>query len=113
MARFTRPSDAVAAALRFQWLLRREPWGTAQPLRVRIGIHQGEILRFIRRRQMPSAIGAPVNLAARVMSMAEGGQILLTRAVFDDARQFVQDDPGSSPPTRRPCCAGRRTAPIS
>ena len=93
MARFTRPSDAVGAALRFQWLLRHEDWNMAQPLRVRIGIHQGEILLLASEKTMPGTIGAPVNLAARVMSMAEGGQVLLTHAVFDDARQFVKTIP--------------------
>ena len=93
MVRFTRPSDAVGAALRFQWLLRNEDWGIGQPLRVRIGIHQGEILLLPSEKTMPGTIGAPVNLAARVMSMAEGGQVLLTHAVFDDARQFVKTVP--------------------
>ena len=93
MARFTRPSDAVGAALRFQWLLRHEEWEMAQPLRVRIGIHQGEILLLPSEKTMPGTIGAPINLASRVMSMAEGGQVLLTHAVFDDARQFVKTIP--------------------
>ncbi|HZJ15197.1 MAG TPA: adenylate/guanylate cyclase domain-containing protein, partial [Chthoniobacteraceae bacterium] len=66
MARFSRPSDAVAAALHFQWLLRREEWPGRQPLRVRIGIHEGEIMVIDSRHEMPSAVGAPVNLAARL-----------------------------------------------
>ena len=93
MARFTRPSEAVGVALRFQWLLRHEKWDLPEPLRVRIGIHQGEILLLHTSDTMPGTIGAPVNLAARVMSMAQGGQVLLTHAVFDDARQFVKAVP--------------------
>ena len=93
MARFTRPSEAVGVALRFQWLLRHEKWDLPEPLRVRIGIHQGEILLLPTSGTMPGTIGAPVNLASRVMSMAQGGQVLLTHAVFDDARQFVQAVP--------------------
>ena len=94
MARFERPSDAVGVALRFQWLLRHEDWGTAPALRVRIGIHQGEIMLLTSERTMPGTIGTPVNLAARVMSMATGGQVLLTHSVFDDARQFIKAIPG-------------------
>lgn len=98
MARFGQPSEAVAAALRFQWLLNRERWDVPPPLRfaVRIGLHQGEILLLPSVRQMPSTIGAPVHVAARVMSMAVGGQILLTRAVFDNARQFVREIPDTA-----------------
>ena len=73
MVRFSRPSDAVAVALRFQWLLGRERWNTERPLRVRVGIHQGEILLLPSARDMPGSVGAPVNLAARVMSMSQGG----------------------------------------
>ena len=93
MVRFGGASDAVIAALRFQWLLSREPWPMERPMRVRIGIHQGEILLPDAEEQMPASIGAPVNLAARVHSLAEGGQVLLTRSVFDDARQFVKTIP--------------------
>ncbi len=93
MARFGRPSDAVAVALRFQWSIMREPWGADCALRVRIGIHQGEILLISTEHEGPASVGAPQNLAARVMAMAEGGQVLLTRAVFDDARQFIKKIP--------------------
>ena len=102
MARFTRPSDAVGVALRFQWLLRREDWGMAQPLRVRMGIHQGEILLIPSGKTMPGTIGSAVNLAARVLSMAAGGQVLLTHAVFDDARQFVKTIPNVEPGAQAP-----------
>ncbi len=97
MVRFNRPSDAVAMALRFQWLLRREDWGITQPLRVRMGVHQGEILLIPSGKTMPGTIGSAVNMAARVMAMAVGGQVLLTHAVFDDARQFVKTIPEVEP----------------
>src|SRR5436190_23824761 len=42
MARFGNTADAVNAALRFQYALRHEVWDP-EPLRVRIGIHLGEI----------------------------------------------------------------------
>ena len=93
MARFGRPSDAVAVALRFQWSIMREAWGDDCELRVRIGIHQGEILLISSEHEGPASVGTPQNLASRVMAMAAGGQVLLTRAVFDDARQFIRTIP--------------------
>jgi hypothetical protein len=57
---------------------------------VRIGIHEGEILMLDSQHEMPSAVGAPVNLAARVQALAEPGQVLLTRGVFDSGRQLIK-----------------------
>ena len=47
--------------------------------------------------------GLAVDLASRVMSLAIGGQILLTRFPFNDARQFIAEHPdvgGAKPPLR-------------
>jgi class 3 adenylate cyclase len=38
-----RPTDAVRAALAGQLALRREPWGATGELRVRVGVHLGEV----------------------------------------------------------------------
>ncbi len=93
MARFATPSEAVIAALRFQWLLARESWEVRQPPRVRCAVHQGEMLVLPASGPLPETVGTAVNLAARLLNLALGGQILLTRAVFDDARQFVREVP--------------------
>ena len=93
LAEFQTSSQAVNAALAFQYLLSVEPWG-AQPLRVRVGIHQGEVL--VEETHDPGQkqlVGLAVDLAARVMGLALGGQILLTRSVFDDARQYIRKHP--------------------
>ena len=42
LARFATPSDAVTAALRFQLALTAPEWGE-HPLRVRIGLHLGQM----------------------------------------------------------------------
>jgi WD40 repeat protein/class 3 adenylate cyclase/tRNA A-37 threonylcarbamoyl transferase component Bud32 len=90
MARFEEATDAVGVALRFQWLLRREKWQMEHALRVRVGIHRGEMLLISgEEREMPKAVGVAVSMAARVMGMADGGQMLLTREVFDEARQSI------------------------
>ena len=93
LAKFVTASDAVNAALRIQALFSLEEWqGSA--LQVRIGIHLGQVT------EMPEeitgdrrAVGMAINLASRVMDLAEPGQILMTRSVFDDARQFISEHP--------------------
>jgi class 3 adenylate cyclase/WD40 repeat protein/tRNA A-37 threonylcarbamoyl transferase component Bud32 len=86
---FNRPSDAVKAALRFQWLLGKEKWAASSVISARIGIHEGEVLAMPSGSDGPGMVGAAVNLAARVMSLATGGQILVTRSVFDASRLSV------------------------
>jgi serine/threonine-protein kinase len=94
MARFQDSTRAVEAALRFLWSLRHEDWGMKRGLRVRVGIHQGEVLTLQHNMTLPDAIGSGVNIAARVMGMAEGCQILMTQGVFDAARQSLTSIPG-------------------
>ncbi|MBI3270722.1 MAG: protein kinase [Planctomycetes bacterium] len=87
---FAVPSEAVAFALRVQAAMRRE-FGAAG-LALRAGIHLGEVAR-----EEAAAPGKPVDylglqvdIAARVMSLAAPGQVLCTRAVFDNARQVLK-----------------------
>jgi WD40 repeat protein/tRNA A-37 threonylcarbamoyl transferase component Bud32 len=78
------------AALRFQWLLHKENWSANASISARVGIHEGEVLAMPSGSDGPGMVGAAVNLAARVMSLATGGQILVTRSVFDASRQYVR-----------------------
>lgn len=87
---FDTSSHAVRAALRFQYALRSERW--KQPLSVRVGIHQGEVA-VVEMAGRPDVVGVAADVASRVMALACGGQILLTRAAFNDARQFVSEHP--------------------
>ncbi len=89
LAVFKEPSDAVKTALRFQWLLAKEKWSAISAISARVGIHEGEVLAMPSGNDGPGMVGAAVNLAARVMSLGEGGQILVTRSVFDASRQSV------------------------
>jgi CHASE2 domain-containing sensor protein/class 3 adenylate cyclase len=93
LAEFTTATEAVNAALLFQMLIRTAEWPTESP-RVRIGLHQGQLAEI---RVDPSAagriVGIPVSIASRVMNLAQPGQILMTRPVYDDARQFVRQHP--------------------
>jgi len=93
LAQFKTAADGVNAALRFQRLLDLAEWPHEKPS-VRVGLHQGQITEIKSSDSAPGkAVGMPINLAARIMGLAQGGQILLTRSIFDDARQFVRDHP--------------------
>lgn len=92
---FVSPADAVRFALAFNRALA----GLDLPvkLQVRIGIHMGEILRIGGGEGAPlKPVGLAVDTAARVMSLCQGGQILLTRAAFNLARPQVLADEGGS-----------------
>ena len=84
-------AEVVKFALLFQEAMRAGPWGEI-PLETRVGIHAGEVSTLIA--EGGSGIVAPAaDLAARVMSLASGGQILLTRFPFDEARHFIREHP--------------------
>ncbi len=69
---FTRASDALACALELQ----RAPLA---PLRLRIGVHTGEV----QLRDEGNYIGPAVNRAARLRNLAHGGQTVLSGAAHD------------------------------
>src|SRR5215213_312758 len=81
-AAFAAADDAVDAAVEAQIALGEATWGETGPLHVRMGIHTG-----------PAEIrdgdyyGTAVNRAARLMSVAHGGQIVVSRAT----KELVQD----------------------
>jgi hypothetical protein len=93
LVRFDDPSDAVNTALLLQWRLKDEVCEGA-PMRIRIGLHLGMVTEMDERiRGEKRAVGMPINLTARIMDLADGGQILMTRAVYEDARNFVRGHP--------------------
>ncbi len=98
LIKFKTASDAVRAALKLQYQLTHSDWPNLRP-EVRIGLHQGQITLIDSDTDKGGKIvGMTINYAARVMDLADGKQILMTRAVFDDARQYVKEHPeiGSS-----------------
>jgi len=76
-AAFERPLDALLAALEVQ-LAMTEPVADATPLAVRCGLHSGDD-----ERRDNDFFGPAVNRAARIMSAAHGGQLLLSQAVAE------------------------------
>ncbi|MDQ7779281.1 MAG: protein kinase, partial [Planctomycetota bacterium] len=61
-------------------------------LAIRLGAHLGEVVVEERQddKKPLDLYGLQVDTAARIMSLGEGGQILCTRAIFDNARQVLK-----------------------
>jgi class 3 adenylate cyclase/DNA-binding NarL/FixJ family response regulator len=74
---FQRAKDAVATALAAQRAVAAHSWPQQVDLRVRMGMHTGEPARAAER-----YIGLGVHRAARICSVAHGGQILLSHATY-------------------------------
>jgi predicted ATPase len=79
---FRRAGDAVAAAVDAQRALAAEPWPDGVEVKVRMGLHTGEIDRL-----GGDVIGYDINRTARITAVAHGGQVLLS----DATRSLVAD----------------------
>jgi predicted ATPase/class 3 adenylate cyclase len=75
-AAFDSAQNSLSACIRTQRSLLAENWGETGPLRVRMGLHIGEA-----QPRGGDYYGPAVNHAARLMSAAHGGQVLLSAAV--------------------------------
>lgn len=81
-AAFARAGEAVAAAMEAQRGLGAEPWPDEARVRVRMGLHTGEV-----NERGGDYFGSTVNRAARLMGVAHGGQIVISGAT----RELVAD----------------------
>ena len=75
-AAFDDPADAVAAIVDLQLAMAEPPPEGALALRVRSGLNCGAV-----ERRDGDFFGSAVNRAARIMSVAHGGQVLLSQSV--------------------------------
>ena len=91
---FTKPSDAVKFSLLVQARLRELAAEAGRLVLDRIGIHVGEV--WIRENdgsgKARDLYGIQVDTCARVQSLGEADQILLTRLPFDAARQALRGE---------------------
>jgi class 3 adenylate cyclase len=79
---FERARDAVEAAIAGQRALAEQPWPDEAPLKVRMGLHTGNPYGA-----EGGYAGVAVHRAARICTIAHGGQVLLSRAtagIVDD-----------------------------
>jgi DNA-binding SARP family transcriptional activator len=84
---FERPSAAAAAAIELQDAINHEPWALREPMRIRVALHTGEVeLRD------GDYFGRAVNRAARLRSLAAGGQILSSGATAELVIDSLPDD---------------------
>src|SRR5579859_2402899 len=77
-AAFARASDAFLATVSAQRALAVHSWPGAVTVRVRMGLHTGEPSRVAE-----GYVGLDVHYAARIMSAAYGGQVLLSQTTRD------------------------------
>ncbi|HVE76542.1 MAG TPA: LuxR C-terminal-related transcriptional regulator [Actinomycetota bacterium] len=75
LAAFSRPSDALAAALEIQQTLIAE----GSPIRLRMALHTGEV----QLRNESNYIGVAINRTARIRAAGHGAQILLSQVTHD------------------------------
>jgi class 3 adenylate cyclase len=84
IALFHVPSVAVERAIEIQEAMHQDT-----PIKVRIGIDMGEVRVERRREGGTDVFGAHVDWAARTMSLADGGHICVTGAVYRDAFAWI------------------------
>jgi predicted ATPase/class 3 adenylate cyclase len=84
---FSTPRDALEAALVAQRALFAEVWEETGPLRVRMALHTGAA-----EERDGDYFGPPVNRVARLLSAAHGGQVLLSAAAQEMARDQLPAD---------------------
>lgn len=75
---FARASDALSAAVAVQRALFVSSWPQGVTVRIRMGLHTGEPSRVAE-----GYVGLDVHRAARIMSAAHGGQVLLSQTTRD------------------------------
>jgi len=78
------PGRALAATLELRCALNDPAVGGAAPHRVRFGLHRGLV-----EHRDGDYFGTTVNRAARIMTAAHGGQVLLSHAVVDSVRDSL------------------------
>ena len=79
----------MGAAVKAQTLLQQEVWPEPLVLRVRMGLHTGEA-----QERDGDYFGPSVNRAARLMAVANGGQIVMSSATADMVEGRLTDGVG-------------------
>jgi LuxR family maltose regulon positive regulatory protein len=83
-ATFARTTDALTAALAAQRAICAEDWGVLGALRVRMALHTG-----VAELRDADYFGPPLNRVARILALGHGGQVILSRATEELARDAL------------------------
>src|SRR5687767_13359235 len=83
---FDTAPEALRAAIDAQRALHAEPWGEFGPLRVRMALHTG-----VTEERDDDYVGPVLNRLGRLLSVSQGGQILLGHATYELVRDFLSD----------------------
>lgn len=91
---FSKPSAAVTFALLLQHQQRESSKRSGHSVPLRVGIHLGEVVieEHETGRKPKDLYGIQLDTCARVMSLAKANQVLLSRGVFDNARQVLKGE---------------------
>jgi predicted ATPase len=89
MAVFSRPVDAVGAAVSIQRAIDAQPWTVEGGIVVRVGVHSGVV-----RERAGDVFGPAVNRAARLMGICPGGAVLVSEATASLLADGLVDDIG-------------------
>src|SRR6185295_17431140 len=81
---FDSPTAAISAAVASQRAMETYEWPDGLRMRVRMGVHAGEVQET----DDDDLLGMSINHAARIAAAAHGGQIVLSGAVRDMAHQL-------------------------
>ena len=82
---FADPSSAILGAIDGQVALAKATWPGDSHVRVRMGIHVGEVTID----EDDDYVGLAVNQAARISAAAHGGQVLTSKAIQTQAEQWI------------------------
>jgi predicted ATPase/class 3 adenylate cyclase len=83
---FSTAPEALTAAYAAQRALNNEPWGDVQPVKVRMALHTGET-----EERIDDYVGPLLNRVARLMSVAYGGQVLMTHVTYELVRDHLPE----------------------
>lgn len=78
--------DAVETGLRLQERFEEESWSADAPLWVRIGLHYGQ-----QTRRGDDLVGHDVNVASRIVNLADSGEVLASEATVQSADGRLKD----------------------
>ena len=84
---FETAQQALEAAVEAQRTLQMESWGEVGPLRVRMALHTG-----VTEERQDDYVGPVLNRLGRMLSVSQGGQILLTQATYELVYESLPED---------------------